>query len=58
MDQSQVNGHASLLNEIDEEFEFMGDIPREDSVIVEVKWEMASFNKWNLVSISATSSPK
>ena len=32
----QSNGHASLSTASDEDFELMGDLPKEDPVIVEV----------------------
>ena len=37
MDNLQTNGHSSLQNGSDDEFELMGDMPREDPIIVEVK---------------------
>jgi hypothetical protein len=37
MDKIQLNGHSSLQNGSDEDFELMGDMPREDPVIIEVK---------------------
>lgn len=36
MAHSQVNGYASLSNGSDEDFELMGDLPKEDPIIVEV----------------------
>ena len=36
MAHSQVNGYASLSNASDEDFELMGDLPKEDPIIVEV----------------------
>ncbi len=37
MDKQQINGNSSLLNGSDEDFELMGDMPKEDPVIIEVK---------------------
>ena len=37
MDKNQVNGHSPLQNGTDDDFELMGDMPREDPVIIEVK---------------------
>lgn len=37
MDKYQMNGHSSLQNGSDEDFELMVDIPREDLIIIEVK---------------------
>ena len=37
MDKPQTNGHSLVQNGSDEEFELMGDMPREDPVILEVK---------------------
>jgi hypothetical protein len=36
MDKHQINGHVSLPNGSDEDFELMGDMPKEDPVIIEV----------------------
>jgi hypothetical protein len=37
MDKHETNGHSLLQNGSDEDFELMGDMPREDPVIVEVR---------------------
>jgi hypothetical protein len=37
MDKHETNGHCLLQNGSDEDFELMGDMPREDPVIVEVR---------------------
>ncbi len=37
MDKSQLNGYSSVYNGTDDDFEFMGDIPREDSAVIEVE---------------------
>jgi hypothetical protein len=37
MDKHEINGHSSLQNGSDEDFELMGDMPKEDPVIIEVK---------------------
>jgi hypothetical protein len=37
MDKQQTNGHSSLQAGSDEDFELMGDMPKEDPVIIEVK---------------------
>ena len=37
MNNEQINGHSSLQNGSDEDFELMGDMPKEDPIIVEVK---------------------
>lgn len=36
MDKSELNGYSSVHNGIDDDFELMGDIPREDSAVIEV----------------------
>jgi hypothetical protein len=36
MDNDQINGHSSLQNGSDEDFEIMGDLPKEDPIILEV----------------------
>ncbi|CAF1063094.1 unnamed protein product [Rotaria sordida] len=35
MNNEQINGHSSLQNGSDEDFELMGDMPKEDPIIVE-----------------------
>jgi len=35
MDKQQINGNSSLQNGIDEDFELMGDMPKEDPIIIE-----------------------
>jgi uncharacterized Zn finger protein (UPF0148 family) len=35
MDNDQINGHSSLQNGSDEDFEIMGDLPKEDPIILE-----------------------
>jgi len=37
MDKSQLNGYSSVYNGTDDDFEFMGDLPREDSAAIEVE---------------------
>jgi hypothetical protein len=37
MNKYDTNGHSSLQNGSDEDFELMGDMPREDPIVVEVK---------------------
>ena len=36
MDKQKLNEHSSLHNGSDEDFELMGDMPREDPVVIEV----------------------
>ncbi len=37
MNDKQTNGHVSLQNGSDEDFEFMNELPKEDPVIIEVR---------------------
>jgi hypothetical protein len=37
MDKQQINDYSSFQNASDEDFELMGDMPKEDPVIIEVK---------------------
>jgi hypothetical protein len=37
MDKHQINEYSSLENGGDEDFELMGDLPKEDPIIIEVK---------------------
>jgi len=37
MDKQQISGYSSFQNGSDEDFELMGDVPKEDPVIIEVK---------------------
>jgi len=37
MDKQQINDYSSFQNGSDEDFELMGDMPKEDPVIIEVK---------------------
>lgn len=37
MNKSQINGQSSVKNGHDDDFELMGDHPKEDPVIAEVK---------------------
>lgn len=36
MSYKHTNGHSSMQNESDEDFELMGDLPREDPLVLEV----------------------
>jgi len=40
MNKNQMNGNSSLKTGSDEDFELMGDMPREDPVIAEVKQKL------------------
>jgi hypothetical protein len=37
MDKNQINTNSLLQNGSDEDFELMGDMPKEDPIIIEVK---------------------
>lgn len=50
-----MNGHSLLQNGSDEDFELMGDLPKEDPVILEVKLFYSTFSVLNYVILASSS---
>ena len=50
MNKSLINGHTPLPTSSDEDFELMGDVPKEDPIITEVKGFQQNFLFYTLVS--------